>query len=65
MRPVGVADHQPNDPHIHFDDFSSQYPSGVHMLFGDGSVHKLRDNIDIRIYQGLSTRQGGEAVPTP
>lgn len=65
IRPVGVADHAPNDPHHHFDDFTSHHPSGVHLLFGDGSVHRISDNIDVRIYQAMATRAGGEAVPTP
>ena len=59
-RVVGVADHTPNDEHHHFDDFSSQHPSGAHFLVGDGSVRIINDEIDLAIYQALSTRNGGE-----
>ena len=59
-RVVGVADHTPNDPHHHFDDFTSNHPTGVHFLLGDGSVRRLDDTIDIGVYQALCTRAGGE-----
>ncbi len=61
-RIVGVADHSPNDPHHHFDDFTSRHPVGVHFLYGDGSVHRLNDSIDLGVYHALVTREGHEAV---
>ena len=60
VRTVGVADHTPNHPEGHFDDFSSQHPAGAHFLFGDASVRRLNDAIDETVYQALCTRQGGE-----
>jgi prepilin-type processing-associated H-X9-DG protein len=40
----------------------SFHPGGVNVLFADGSVHFLRDDIDIRVLAALATRAGGEAV---
>jgi prepilin-type N-terminal cleavage/methylation domain-containing protein len=60
VRIVGVADHTPNHPSLHFDDFASYHPSGVHFLVGDGSVRRFNDSIDHGVYQGLATRAGGE-----
>lgn len=61
-RILGVADHAPNDPAGHFEDFSSFHPSGVNFLRGDGSVSFFSQNIDLVVYQGLATRAGGEVV---
>jgi prepilin-type N-terminal cleavage/methylation domain-containing protein/prepilin-type processing-associated H-X9-DG protein len=41
----------------------SFHPGGANAVFADGSVHFLRDNIDIRILGALITRAGGEVVP--
>ena len=60
-RVVGVGDHTPNDSHHHFDDFTSYHPGGVHFLFGDGSIQRINDQIDIAVYQSLCTRGGGES----
>ena len=64
-RVVGIVDHAPNDPHAHFDDFSSNHPSGVHFLMGDGSVKRFDDSVDVTIYRGLATRKGGETAQAP
>ncbi|HEX5102498.1 MAG TPA: DUF1559 domain-containing protein [Pirellulaceae bacterium] len=64
-RVVGVADHTPNHPVHHFDDFSSKHPGGVQFLMGDGSVRRYNDSIELSIYQALMTRNGKEAVPPP
>lgn len=40
----------------------SWHPGGAMFLMGDGSVQFLSENIDMRIYRGLSTRNGGETV---
>ena len=61
-RVVGVGDHVPNDPHHHFDDFASYHPGGVHFLYGDGSVQRINNQIDVAIYQALCTRASGEAA---
>ncbi len=41
---------------------SSQHPGGVHVLFADGSVHFVSDNINTGIWWALGTRNGGEVV---
>jgi prepilin-type N-terminal cleavage/methylation domain-containing protein len=64
-RVVGIVDHAPNDPHHHFDDFSSNHPSGVHFLMGDGSVKRFDDSIELDIYRGLATRKAGETAQAP
>jgi hypothetical protein len=35
---------------------------GVHGTMGDGSVRFFSDNIDLRVWQGLGTRQGLEVL---
>lgn len=64
-RIVGVTDHTPNHRDLHFDDFSSYHPAGANFLRGDGSVSLINDQIDLRVYQALATRQGGEATTSP
>lgn len=59
-RILAVADHTPNHPSQHIDDFSSPHVGGVHMLFGDGRVRFITQNIDLNVFRGLSTRAGGE-----
>ena len=64
-RTVGIADHVPNDPHGHFDDFRSMHPTGVHFIFGDASVRRIDDTIDGAVYKSLCTRSGGESSREP
>ncbi|MGH7199170.1 MAG: DUF1559 domain-containing protein, partial [Planctomycetaceae bacterium] len=61
-RVLGVADHNPNSPAAHLDDFSSYHEGGVFFLFGDGRVRFLSENVDHGIYRGLATRAGGEVA---
>jgi hypothetical protein len=42
--------------------FRSDHPNGGLFLLCDGSVQFLNDSIDMSIYTGLSTIQGGETV---
>lgn len=62
-RVVGSCDHVPNDPHAHFDDFSSYHASGGNFILGDASVRMISDDIDLDVYRALATRSGGEPVP--
>ncbi|MCA9026322.1 MAG: DUF1559 domain-containing protein [Planctomycetaceae bacterium] len=62
QRVLGSADHVPNDPVAHFDDFSSQHAGGSHFVWGDGSVSFISGSIDKATYQALGTIKGGEAV---
>ncbi len=61
-RILGVADHSPNAPQGHFDDFSSYHPGGANFMRADVSVTFLSDNIDLQVYQAMATRAGGEVV---
>jgi prepilin-type N-terminal cleavage/methylation domain-containing protein/prepilin-type processing-associated H-X9-DG protein len=62
QRVLGSADHVPNDPIAHFDDFSSQHEGGAQFLMGDGSVRFISENMDTRLYQSAGTIQGGEVL---
>jgi prepilin-type N-terminal cleavage/methylation domain-containing protein/prepilin-type processing-associated H-X9-DG protein len=42
--------------------FSSFHAGGVNMLFGDGSVHFIRNAVNPTVWWGLQTIAGGEAI---
>ncbi|MFO0922960.1 MAG: DUF1559 domain-containing protein [Pirellulales bacterium] len=50
-RIVGAADHTPNSPVGHFEDFSSYHTMGAHFVMGDGSTRMVADSIDVTVYQ--------------
>jgi len=58
-RIVGVADHVPNDPVAHLDDFST-FEQAAFFLLADGRVTSVPETIDLGIFQALATRAGGE-----
>ena len=62
QRVLGAADHVPNDPVAHLDDFSSHHEGGALFCLSDGSVHFISENIDHGVYQSLATISGGEIV---
>jgi len=62
QRVCGSADHPPNAPEAHFDDFSSPHTGGAQFCLGDGSVRFISENIDNGVYQALATIQGGEVT---
>jgi prepilin-type processing-associated H-X9-DG protein len=43
----------------------SFHPVGVNAVFADGSVHFLKDDLDIRIFARMVTRAGAEVVTMP
>jgi len=43
--------------------FKSRHSGGANFLFGDGSVHLIRDSIDMRTYQLLGCRNDGQPAP--
>jgi prepilin-type processing-associated H-X9-DG protein len=51
-----------NDPDGSLDEFYSEHPGGVNVLFADGSTHFLRNSINVAVLQALGTRAGGEVV---
>jgi prepilin-type N-terminal cleavage/methylation domain-containing protein/prepilin-type processing-associated H-X9-DG protein len=53
---AGITDNRRNGA------FGSQHSGGANFCFGDGHVSFLNDGIDLAIYQGLSTIEGGEAA---
>ena len=61
-RVLAVSDHTPNHPSLHIDDFSSPHTGGVHLLFGDGRVRFITQNIDTNLFRAMSTRAGGEIM---
>jgi len=44
------------------DELYSFHPSGVNVLFGDGSVHFIRDTINVVTLRSLVTLKGGEVI---
>ena len=62
QRVLGVADHVPNSPAAHFDDFSSSHATGSFFLMGDGRVRLITSNIDENVFKKLATRAGNEPV---
>lgn len=61
-RVLGATDHVPNHVSSHFDDFSSHHVGGAQFVFGDGRVRFVSENIDIGVYQALSSMRGGEVT---
>ena len=59
-RIVGAADHSPNHPDGHFEDFRSYHPQGINVVLGDGSVHYVNNMIAEDTFKALATRKGGE-----
>lgn len=64
-RILAIADHPPNDAGGHLDDPGSYHPAGTNFALADGSVRIVVETIDLTIYHGLATMQGGEAVSVP
>ena len=60
QRICGSADHTPNHPAAHFDDFSSQHTGGAQFCMGDGAVRFISENIDSGVFQGLASISGNE-----
>ncbi len=42
---------------------SSGHSGGVNVLFGDGSVRFILDTIDLAVWRGMGTMNGGEVIP--
>ncbi len=59
---LGSADHPPNDPAAHAEDFWSMHVQGVNFLFADGSVRNIGNSIPAYLYQALATRASGEVA---
>jgi prepilin-type N-terminal cleavage/methylation domain-containing protein/prepilin-type processing-associated H-X9-DG protein len=56
-----VADGRvPNNTLDHVEDSNSEHPQGVHIMFCDGSVQAINNDIDPTVWVALGTRAGGE-----
>jgi prepilin-type N-terminal cleavage/methylation domain-containing protein/prepilin-type processing-associated H-X9-DG protein len=44
------------------EDFSSQHPQGINVLFGDGSVHAIHSKINMRVYPFTASMADGRAL---
>ncbi|MEZ6057318.1 MAG: DUF1559 domain-containing protein [Planctomycetaceae bacterium] len=45
--------------------FDSLHPGGAHFALGDGKVTFISENVNLQLYQGLSTISGGEVGQVP
>ena len=54
--------HPPNSPLGHTDEMYSLHPGGANILMGDGSVRFIKQSINLRTWQALSSRAGGEVI---
>ena len=45
--------------------YRSDHGGGANFLFADGSVHFLQANIDMLLYQQMSTAMGNETIVIP
>jgi prepilin-type processing-associated H-X9-DG protein len=52
----------PNNPFDHVEDPGSRHTGGINALFGDGSVHFLRNSIAPATWEAFGTRAGGEVL---
>lgn len=52
----------PNNPFEHVEDASSMHPTGVNLLFADGSVRSVVYGIDPAVWVAICTRSGSEIV---
>jgi len=62
VRVVAIGDHPPNgDPaKRHFEDVSSRHVGGASVVFADGHCEFVSESIDLKVYQALCTRKGGD-----
>jgi prepilin-type N-terminal cleavage/methylation domain-containing protein/prepilin-type processing-associated H-X9-DG protein len=57
-----VVIHPPNSPLGHTDEMYSLHPGGANVLLGDGSVRFIKQSINLRTWQALSSRSNGEVI---
>jgi prepilin-type N-terminal cleavage/methylation domain-containing protein len=50
----------PNNTLDHVEDSNSEHPQGVHLMFADGSVQAIDNDIDPSVWVALGTRAGSE-----
>jgi len=58
-----AGEHLPNNPTVTDGDATSScHVAGVNFVFGDGSVHLINSDLDMRIFDALATRAGKEPI---
>jgi prepilin-type N-terminal cleavage/methylation domain-containing protein/prepilin-type processing-associated H-X9-DG protein len=57
-----VVIHPPNSPLGHTDEMYSLHPGGANVLMGDGSVRFIKQSVNLRAWQALSSRSNGEVI---
>jgi prepilin-type N-terminal cleavage/methylation domain-containing protein/prepilin-type processing-associated H-X9-DG protein len=64
LGPVGLIDlpRTPGQPGAHVSDYWSYHAGGSNFVFGDGSVHFIKNSIATNVYQALATRKGSEII---
>lgn len=62
VRILGDTDVTPNHDDLHLDEFASYHHGGTQFTMGDGSVHFVSSNVDLKIYRNLSSRDGHDVV---
>ncbi|MFI4876582.1 MAG: DUF1559 domain-containing protein, partial [Blastopirellula sp. JB062] len=66
--PINIGLHSTSSVYADFSNngpFGSHHPGGANFSLADGSVRFLPDTIDMNVYLGLASRNGGEVVATP
>lgn len=59
---LGSADHTPNHPAAHEEDFWSRHANGTNFVFADGSVHFISQHINANTFAALATRASNDLV---
>jgi prepilin-type N-terminal cleavage/methylation domain-containing protein/prepilin-type processing-associated H-X9-DG protein len=62
VEPKAPCTRNTGDGPNHYIASRSLHPGGVNALFGDGSVHFLKDSIALPTWRALSSRSGGEVI---
>jgi prepilin-type N-terminal cleavage/methylation domain-containing protein/prepilin-type processing-associated H-X9-DG protein len=66
--PINVLLHSESTVYSGFNNngpYGSHHPGGANMSFCDGSVTFFPENIDMKVYLALASRDGGETVENP
>jgi prepilin-type N-terminal cleavage/methylation domain-containing protein/prepilin-type processing-associated H-X9-DG protein len=61
-RVVGSGNHMFNDEEPHAEDFRSMHVGGINVVFADGHVEFLSNNLDETIFQRMSQRNDGQVI---
>jgi len=65
MHSIGYDDCQDDTTVCNDVSFGSLHPGGANFLFGDGSIHFLSENIELKIFKAIATKDSGEVAEIP